>query len=167
MPKFLLFLRHVKKIEVYVEDIDDEGPCLQYYADVTSRQIIKGGGHSHSMLPLSNFDQLKYIASNGVFALMSGEQSSDWNAVSNFIVGPGQLPLSKESFYSKLERTSIHHLPRTRHVVKIKFEDFGKTNLVRGNIRAVSNANLLNKALLSQEIGKQECKEIIISNRKR
>jgi len=119
-------LRHVKKIEVYVEDVDDKNPHLLYYADVMSRKVIKGGGQAHKGLSFKKLDDLKSIASNGVLGLISTEQSADWNSISNFITGSGAQPLSKEAFYSKLLRTPLNHLPKTRHVVEIKFEEFKK-----------------------------------------
>lgn len=123
IPKFLLFLRHVKKIEVYVEDCDDEMPQLLYYADVTSRKVLEGSSYSDRTMPRSNLEQLRSITSNGVFGVRNEEAASHWNSISSFITGPGTNPLSKEAFYSKLERTPTSQLPRTCHLVTIKFED--------------------------------------------
>ena len=124
VPKFLLFLRHVKKIEVYIEESEEITPRLLYYADVTDRKNVIDPNHSINDSRRSNMEQLKNsLVTNSIFKFLSHESSSDWNSIPKFIMGSQANPLSKEAFYNKLEQTPVDHLPRTQHIVTIKFED--------------------------------------------
>ena len=99
LHKYLLFLRHVKRIEVYGQGENDDAPNLLYFAEVTER----------IGLPIKQ--QRPNSSSN-----------NDWNSVSNFITGDDKKPLSKEGFFSLLQRTTPSRLPKTQHLVKITFE---------------------------------------------
>ncbi len=94
VKKTLLFLRNVQRIEFYVEDENDECPQLQYYADVTDRQIV---AESSPTMQLSNLDGIRNLANS---ALFGGVQSNDWNAITNFIAGGESQKISKVRSYS-------------------------------------------------------------------
>jgi sacsin len=118
ITKTLLFLRNIRRVEIYLETNDEPGPKLQYYADVTDREAIS---NSFRDLEPSRYglDTIRSIASTALFG--SNENFSDWSAISNFIAGADRL--SRDAFYSKLLRTPDSHLPKTQHVVTLTFVD--------------------------------------------
>lgn len=92
--KVLLFLRHVKRIEVYTEDaIDDSTPRLLYYADVAEQKAIPENPDGIS----SSISGFRNIASNAVFGGSTYEKSNNWNAIPSFINGSDSHPMSKVS----------------------------------------------------------------------
>ena len=100
IPKFLLFLRNIGSIEVYLEsDGEQDQPILLYSAAVGKRQQLQQG-HLKS-----------------------------WSAVSDFVTGPSTNPLSKESFYSKLTNTPEQNLPNSQHLVTIILSSDGKKSM--------------------------------------
>ena len=97
VSKVVLFLRHVKRVEVHFEEDDDNGPRLLYYAEVADRRALEATSVSQQNQPqFSGFDGLRNIAANKLGIL---QQSNDWNAISNFISGPESHTMSKVSIY--------------------------------------------------------------------
>lgn len=118
ISKTLLFLRNVRRVELYLENDDDFGPRLQYFADVIDREAIP-----HSLTDVEparyGLDVIRNISSTAIFG--SNQLQRDWSAISNFIGGSDQL--SRDAFYSKLLRTPESQLPKTQHVVTLNFVD--------------------------------------------
>ena len=95
VSKVILFLRHVKRVEVHLEENDDNGPKLLYFAEVASRKAVESPPLSQvTPAQASGFDGLRSIAAN-TFAMLN--QSNDWNAIADFISGPESNSLSKVS----------------------------------------------------------------------
>ncbi len=96
ISKVVLFLRHVKRVEVHIEEDDDDGPRLLYYAEVASREPVETPPSSQQMMPQasSGFDGIRTLATN-TFAML--QQSNDWNAIANFISGSDSQTMSKVS----------------------------------------------------------------------
>lgn len=85
VSKVVLFLRHVKRVEVHIEDDDDNGPRLLYYAEVSNRKAVESTKETQDTLsPVSGFDGLRSIAAS-TFGVL--QQSNDWNAIADFITG--------------------------------------------------------------------------------
>ena len=102
LPRFLLFLRNVKKIEIFSESAEsDSQPSLLYTASVTDRS------------PLKNLNLLGQP--------IAPASSSDWRAIPHFITGSPTSPLSKEAFYTKLLQTPEAMLPSTQHLTAVSF----------------------------------------------
>lgn len=116
ISKVVLFLRHVKRVEVHVEDNDDNGPRLLYFAEVTGRTVVES-------IPDSRASGLESLRDMAVNSFGTSQKMNDWNAVANFISGPKSQAISKESFYSKLLRTPENQLPQTKHLVSVNFVD--------------------------------------------
>ncbi len=119
VPRFLLFLRNVKRVEVHMESDDDEdgaGPTLLYSADVTKREPLDHlntySGEKQARRKTSSFDMLS-----------TGSKCDGWKDIQEFITGSPSRPLSKEAFYSKLMQTPEANLPSTQHLVSISFSD--------------------------------------------
>ena len=94
IPKVLLFLRHVKRIEVYTEGAEDHTtPQLLYYADVAEQKAIP---ENISESFASSISGLKNIASNAVFG-GANQNLNDWDAIPTFINGSDSHPMSKVS----------------------------------------------------------------------
>ena len=60
ISKVVLFLRHVKRVEVHVEDNDDNGPRLLYFAEVTGRTVVESIPDSRA----SGLESLRDMAVN-------------------------------------------------------------------------------------------------------
>jgi hypothetical protein len=90
VTKTLLFLRHVQRVEFYVEEDDNAGPQLQFYADISGREEVK----DHTSQQQSGLSGIRNLATNTVFRTT---QSNDWNAISNYIAGDESQPMSKVS----------------------------------------------------------------------
>ena len=140
LPKHLLFLRHVKRIEVYTET-DSDPLRLLYFADVTERKNVADKIQDKELKPLGTQaltlrNLRSFTSSNASSRASVTEVNSNWNAVSDFVSGPHTNPLSKEDFYSRLQQTPVDQLPRTQHIVKIRFIDFSKNK--RSRIPCVS-----------------------------
>uniref|UniRef100_A0A7S2UD61 U-box domain-containing protein n=1 Tax=Attheya septentrionalis TaxID=420275 RepID=A0A7S2UD61_9STRA len=113
ISKYLLFLRNVKRIEVYTEGPNaDDKPQLAYFAAVTKRDVVYE----------------KTANSNS---------ATGWNSITDFIKGPQSHPLTKESFYSKLQRTPVDMLPKTKHVVSIQ----SVYNTMKPDIQSIKSDN--------------------------
>lgn len=94
VAKTLLFLRHVGRVEFYVEKDEDEYPQLQYYADIANREIVAESPTHHQ---ISSLDSIRSLANNTIFGTT---QSKDWNAIASFIDGDG-------SQMSKVSNTTL------------------------------------------------------------
>jgi len=94
IAKTLLFLRNVQRVEFYVENESDQCPQLQYYADITDRQIIgePSALQQSSLQQMSSLESIRSLANNTLFG---GAQSKDWNAIPNFIAGDESQKMSK------------------------------------------------------------------------
>lgn len=90
VSKVVLFLRNVKRVEVHIEDDDDVGPRLLYLAEVANRTPVEV--FSESSQVSSGFDGLRNLAANKLGIM---QQSSDWNAISDFISAPQLQSMSK------------------------------------------------------------------------
>ena len=100
ISRYLLFLRHVDHIEVYVaHDPATDGPTTP----------INGGG--------SPQPQLLYRASRRM------DDRRAWDQASAFMAGPPRAPLSKEAFYAKLGSTPVAHLPRVKELVTVSYAE--------------------------------------------
>lgn len=100
ISRYLLFLRHVDHIEVYVaHDPATDGPTT----------TINGGG--------SPQPQLLYRASRRM------DDRRAWDQASAFMAGPPRAPLSKEAFYAKLGSTPVAHLPRVKELVTVSYAE--------------------------------------------
>jgi sacsin len=87
ISKLVLFLRHVKRVEVHLEEDNDDGPKLLYYAEVTGRKGLEAPSSSQQMQSqASGFDGFRSLAAN-TFGML--QQSNDWNAIANYISGSG------------------------------------------------------------------------------
>lgn len=113
ISKTLLFLRHVKRIEFYVEK-NESGPELQFYADVAERVPVQ----EESTSQYSGMSAIRSLATSAGFGT---PQYQDWNSISEFIANDNGMNLGKEAFYGKLMRTPENQLPRTKHIVTINF----------------------------------------------
>jgi sacsin len=114
VPRFLLFLRNVKRVEVYMEDeedVDDAPPRMLYFADVTSREPLPPSPKS-SILSRPT------------------ESNNKWSEIAEYIQGPPDRPLSKDAFYSKLTQTPASALPSTQHMVTIEYSDMKSSSTV-------------------------------------
>jgi hypothetical protein len=89
ISKTLLFLRHVKRIEVYSED-DGDVIHLNYYAEVTGRYKYAPPAITHSSV-----DILNLTAKSSTKKL-----SDEFDDIENFISGDSKHPISKVSFYN-------------------------------------------------------------------
>lgn len=89
ISKTLLFLRHVKRIEVYSED-DGDVIHLNYYAELTGRYKYAPPAITHSSV-----DILNLTAKSSTKKL-----SDEFDDIENFISGDSKHPISKVSFYN-------------------------------------------------------------------
>jgi len=110
VSKTLLFLRNVRRIEVFSEH-EGGDIRLNYYADVTGRYIYTPSAILHRGIGGLNL-------SANVSTIMLSDEYDD---IEKFISGDGKYPISKESFYNKLLRTPESHLPKTKRIVSIAF----------------------------------------------
>ena len=178
VSKVLLFLRHVQRVEFYVEQEDDECPKLQYYADIAGRQIVTEPAPQQQV---SGLDSIRSLASNAGFG---ATQSNDWNAIASFIAGNESQPMSKvcillstlcistitpltplfklsipqESFYSKLLRTPENQLPKTKHIVTISFVDRTKSSKETGKIPKQEEVVNSDRYLVCSALGAGQCR---------
>ena len=91
IQKVLLFLRNVKRVEVYSESSEDEAPRLLYYVETADRRAITGVKGN------SGIDNIGTYASNSIFGIKRPEPINEWNAISTFISGHTGKAMSKVS----------------------------------------------------------------------
>jgi hypothetical protein len=84
ISRFLLFLRNVDRIEVYVHEPGGS-------PEGTTRMLYR----AHR-------------------AFLGGQGKARWNALNTFMMGTPQAPLSKEAFYARLQSTPEKQLPQVR-----------------------------------------------------
>jgi hypothetical protein len=89
VQRVLLFLRHVKRVEVYSESLEDESPKLLYYVEVVDRRAVSDAKEK------SGLESMRSFAATSVFGSVN-----EWNAISNYIAGQNAQPLSKVSLNS-------------------------------------------------------------------
>ena len=103
ISRFLLFLRNVDNIEVYVaHEVDD--------------LTLKPGATDNSLKAESK-PRLLYRASRWM------DTRETWAEISAFMTGPSRAPLSKEAFHAKLASTPTLHLPRSKQLMEVRYED--------------------------------------------
>lgn len=113
ISKVLLFLRHVKRVEVYMEGPEDHStPKLLYYAEIADQKAI----------PITISDSLMSTISNVVFEGIN-QNLNNMGYNSNIHQMPDFNPMSKEHFYNKLSSSPENYLPRIKHIVTINFVD--------------------------------------------
>lgn len=101
ISKVVLFLRHVKRVEFYIEGENDQAPKLQYYADVGERKTLSDSYAKRSSTSnMSGLGSIRSLANNAVFGGSATQtlQSDHWNSISNFISGNESQPMSKVRF---------------------------------------------------------------------
>ena len=92
VQKVLLFLRHVKRVEVYSESAKDESPRLLYYVEIADRRAVSQAREK------SGIESMRSFATNSVFGSVN-----EWNAISNYISGANSQPMSKVSLNNRLK----------------------------------------------------------------
>ena len=92
LSKVVLFLRHVKRVEVHFEDENDNGPKLLYLADVAERENVEDNELHNQHSTASGFEGIRSLAAN-TFGILN--QSNDWNTIANFIAGSELQGMSK------------------------------------------------------------------------
>lgn len=112
ISKVVLFLRHVKRIEVHYEDDDDAGPKLLYHSEVTARENVEENVQASQPVP-SGFDGIRSLAASTLGML---NQSNDWNAIANFISGSESQAMSKVRKSSSNSRLQWYHYPKNSFI---------------------------------------------------
>lgn len=92
ISKIVLFLRHVKRIEVHLEEDDENGPKLLYYTEVTSCESVEDKESMNNNPSTSGFEGIRNLAVNTLGMI---NQANDWNAIANFISGSESQSMSK------------------------------------------------------------------------
>lgn len=112
ISKVVLFLRHVKRVEVHLEENNDDGPKLLYYAEVEARDNVEENERENQSVA-SGFDGIRNLA---VSTLGISNQSNDWNAIAKFVSGSEAQSMSKVrrncdslSFRSNESTNSLFH----------------------------------------------------------
>ena len=140
IQKVMLFLRHVKRVEVYVEEADDKGPQLLYHAEVVNRECITTNSSINT----------QRVTDKG------------WHAISNFISGSDSQPLSKEAFYNKLLCTPKQYLPEIQHLVTVSYIDYLTNSVEKSNEKNNEQDNVCNimtdKFIICSSLGQEKCR---------
>uniref|UniRef100_A0A7S3QAL4 Uncharacterized protein n=1 Tax=Chaetoceros debilis TaxID=122233 RepID=A0A7S3QAL4_9STRA len=161
ISKVVLFLRHVKRVEFYVEGESDQAPKLQYYADVGERKALSETHAKRSSTSnMSGLESIRSLANSAVFGGSTTQpiQSDHWNSISNFISGNESQPISKEAFYSKLLRTPEQQLPQTKHLVTITFGENTQFTQETSNIAEERQITRTDKYLICSALGSGQCR---------
>ena len=88
IQRVLLFLRHVRRVEVYIEDQDDESPKLLYYAEVEDKKVVE-----QTASPMDNFRSLAVNRAGNVFGLSA--TANEYNAISDFFLSSDSQEMNK------------------------------------------------------------------------
>ena len=148
IKKAPLFLRNVKRIEMYYEgEGDSDFPELLYFAEVSDRKKVAGEGRSESQF--SGFHHMKTLAN--VYGMGGMTTQNEWTSISDFIAGSHANPIGKDAFYSKLLQTPESKLPKTQHVVTVAFCE--RKQPTKGTQRSKSETPLDLSALNVQKEG--------------
>ena len=123
--RFLLFLRNVRRIEMFILDDqcagDEPRPLFTVDAD---RKALP----AHA---------LSSANSSG------GSDRRHWSAIQDFITGPDAgRPMSKDQFYQRLATTPVERLPVVEQMVTVTFTELQKLVAATGSNRGGSTTPL-------------------------